>query len=144
MRYVSVVYSMVQSKRLGGVIASLTCHARLSLHCPAVLHRPQVVNAMFYLFGQRDENMLYLNSFFLSEKLHKGDVKGAQTWLRKKDINIFLKNKVFMMVNIDNRHWILLYIDIDKKVVRIRDSLINWTNTHHPAAHDAYLHHIRE
>jgi sentrin-specific protease 1 len=38
-------------------------------------------------------------------------------------INIFKRKKLFFPINVDNLHWVLVIVDIEKKVIEYRDSL---------------------
>ena len=64
------------------------------------------------------------NTFFMSKLFPENeryDFEAVRRWT--KNIDIFSLKKIFIPINIDNRHWTLVYIDVHNKSIFYYDSL---------------------
>ena len=70
----------------------------------------------------------YFASTFITRLMNLGkggsrqyDYPGVRRWTRKFDV--FAKRRVYMPVNINNTHWTLLMVDIEKRYITFYDSM---------------------
>jgi sentrin-specific protease 1 len=99
----------------------------------------EVINFYMRLLQQRDDKLVeleerkvsshYFSSFFIV-KMYKwsNDVQGEYTYsyIKRwtKNFNVFLKDKIFIPININNTHWTLIIVYIQLKIIRYYDSLM--------------------
>lgn len=81
----------------------------------------EIVNQYLKLITKRSNGTVYaFDTFFFTSLCSKG-FPGVESWTKKLDI--FSKKKLFVPINVKKVHWILIYINLEKKTIQDFDSL---------------------
>lgn len=77
--------------------------------------------------NKNDPKSLYLNSFFLTKLLEKRNGEMTYTYENvkrwTKNHNIFEMDKIYIPLNINNNHWVLIIVKMEMKEIYFYDSL---------------------
>jgi hypothetical protein len=80
----------------------------------------QVINYYFHLIQRLFPDVTSLGSH-LYAKLAAGDMAGALRWVRRRDI--FASRVILIAINLNNAHWTLAVVDMERKRLSYYDSL---------------------
>jgi len=92
----------------------------------------EIINMYMQLLSLRDERLCeankerkpshFFNSFFLTVLLKDG-YSGVRRWTRRAKVDVFALSKIFVPVNLQNTHWCMLVVDVQRKVIQYYDSM---------------------
>lgn len=101
---------------------------------PCTWLNDEVINFYMCLLQQRDNFNIeisdgrrvsshYFNTFFIDKLITKGQYNYANVERWTKKFNVFLKDKIFIPVNISNTHWTMIVVYIKLKEIHYYDSM---------------------
>lgn len=74
------------------------------------------------------EHCVAFNSFFYTTLSQRG-YQGVRRWMKKKKVQVENLSKIFVPINLNQSHWALGFINIDKKTISYIDSLSSGPST---------------
>ena len=94
----------------------------------------EIVNFYMCMLQERDQKLCaesknkrlpshYFNSFFVSKLLENGQYDYAKVRRWSKKFDVFTLDRVFMPINLNNTHWVMSVVYVQKKEVHYYDSM---------------------
>lgn len=108
--------------------------SKLSCLCPHSWLNDEIVNFYMCMLQERDTKLCaesngqrrpshYFNSFFMSKLLENGQYNYAFVRRWSKKVDVFAMERVFIPINLNNTHWAMSVVYVQKKEVYYYDSM---------------------
>jgi len=96
--------------------------SKISCLRPGEWLNDEVINFYVQMMMQEGRRGIYSFSTFFMDKLYVNGIYSFETVARwTKKVDIFRQNKVFIPINDNNLHWVLVYIDLTAKTIFFYD-----------------------
>mmetsp|Transcript_60352 Transcript_60352/g.106070 ORF Transcript_60352/g.106070 Transcript_60352/m.106070 type:complete len:394 (-) Transcript_60352:70-1251(-) len=108
--------------------------SKISCLKPGTWLNDEVVNFYMCMLQERDQKLCeasngqrmpshYFNSFFISKLLENRQYTYSNVKRWSKKFDVFAMDKIFMPVNLNNSHWVMAVVFVQKKEIHYYDSM---------------------